>query len=101
VPHPFYRTLEWRRLREAALLRDYYRCSVPGCIKVATRVDHIVSRKNGGADRLDNLRSLCAAHDNQIKEDANGNRRRDGKLSVHGCDENGRPIDPSHWWNKK
>ena len=98
---PFYQTPEWRRLREDALFRDLYRCAVPGCRTYATRVDHIISRKRGGADHLDNLRCLCAAHDNQIKEDATGKRRRDGKLSLPGCDANGRPLDPSHWWNKK
>jgi 5-methylcytosine-specific restriction endonuclease McrA len=101
VSDPFYRTLEWRRLREAAQLRDLYRCAVPGCRATATHVDHIVSRRRGGADHLDNLRCLCAAHDNQINEDGSGNRRSDGKTYVLGCGASGRPLDPCHWWNEK
>jgi 5-methylcytosine-specific restriction protein A len=98
---PFYRSPRWTRLRETALERDAYTCRVPGCRAKATHVDHIVARTAGGADALSNLRSLCAFHDGQIKEDAKGNRRSGGKLTVPGCDVSGRPLDPGHWWNKR
>jgi 5-methylcytosine-specific restriction endonuclease McrA len=88
-------------LRDATLRRDNYTCIVPGCRARATRVDHIKSRRDGGLDSLRNLRSLCTRHDNQIKEDARGKRRSDGKPYVLGCDVRGRPLDPSHWWNRK
>jgi hypothetical protein len=40
-------------------------------------------------DTLDNLRCFCRVHDNQIKEDSTGKRRRQGKHHVLGCDANG------------
>jgi 5-methylcytosine-specific restriction protein A len=76
----FYASPFWRALRKQALERDRYQCSAPGCTRKATIVDHIVSRRLGGADALSNLRSLCVACDNRIKEDANGVRRRGGSL---------------------
>lgn len=97
---PFYRSKEWRLLRASALVRDGGRCTVKGCGARATHVDHIVSRRKGGLDALPNLRSLCATHDNQAKEDAQGNRRRGGKMVVVGCDADGWPLDPSHEWNR-
>jgi 5-methylcytosine-specific restriction protein A len=98
---PFYKSLLWKYLRQDALRRDRYICTVRGCTELATHVDHIVSKRDGGPDALSNLRSLCALHDNQTKEDSTGKRRRDGKHHVPGCDANGNPLDPSHWWNKK
>jgi 5-methylcytosine-specific restriction endonuclease McrA len=56
---PFYRTRTWLRLRHARLQLDRQICVVPGCGQRATVVDHIVSRRAGGADALRNLRSLC------------------------------------------
>jgi 5-methylcytosine-specific restriction endonuclease McrA len=47
----------WRRLRAQVLQRD------PICVRCrrheATVADHIITRRNGGADSLDNLRGLC------------------------------------------
>ena len=97
---PYYRTPQWRQLRAAAWARAKGWCEVPGCQALGKVVDHIISRKAGGRDELSNLRVLCRTHDNQIKEQANGTRRGGGHAVVHGCDEHGRPIDPSHWWNK-
>lgn len=97
----YYKTPEWHRLRTAALMRDHYRCCVRGCFTVATHVDHVLSRRDGGPDRLDNLRCFCAVHDNQVKEDATGKRRSDGSPYVVGCDVSGRPLDPGHWWNQQ
>jgi 5-methylcytosine-specific restriction endonuclease McrA len=74
-PHPkrpevqqrFYGTAEWKRLREAALRRDGFRCTWIDhgirCLRPAVVVDHIVERTDGGADTLENLRSLCRDHD--------------------------------------
>lgn len=89
---PYYKTPEWKELRAAALKRDRYRCTVPGCNARATRVDHIVSRRARGLDVLPNLRSLCAIHDNQVKEDAAGNRRGGGRFRVTGCGVDGWPL---------
>lgn len=97
---PYYRSLAWLRLRAAALDRDRHTCTVPGCGAKATVVDHIVSRRNGGLDTLSNMRSLCAHHDSQIKENTNGKRNNDGKPCLRGCDATGKPLDPKHWWNR-
>jgi 5-methylcytosine-specific restriction endonuclease McrA len=54
---PFYLTSQWRRLR-AAVLADRPICEE--CKRrAAVAVDHIVSRRLGGPDVWDNLRSLC------------------------------------------
>ena len=100
----FYKTVEWKRLRKEVLRRDGGRCTVEGCGKLATVVDHIVGRKKGEAgmtekDTVGNLRSLCAEHDNQRKEGADGKRRGDVDFFVRGGDKNGWPRDPKHPWN--
>ena len=90
----YHGSASWKRLRLRALERDQFRCVL--CGRPAKTVDHIVSRRNGGEDTLANLRSLCRACDNQIKEDASGKRRSGGVVS--GCDAQGRPIDKNHPW---
>ena len=94
----FYASPAWRALRKACLERDGFRCTVPGCTNRATHADHIVRRPHSAtltpADHLDNLRSLCAAHDAQVKERADGTRRRDGRFAVRGADKDGWPMDP-------
>ena len=56
---PFYLSAEWKETRARVLARDGHRCVIPGCDRRAFICDHIVSRKNGGSDGDDNLRSLC------------------------------------------
>lgn len=97
-PDPYYKTRAWQLLRKAALRRDLYTCVVPGCGQPACAVDHIEARRAGGADRLNNLRSLCKDHDNAVKEDRDGKRRGGGELRVRGCFADGTPRDPSHPW---
>jgi hypothetical protein len=75
-------------------------CTVPGCGKRAVKVDHIVSRRNGGTSAMHNLRSLCADHDNQIKEDRFGTRRSGGEFMIRGSTVDGLPLDPNHPWNR-
>jgi len=98
--HGYYSTMHWRRLRAAALHRDGGRCTVAGCDRPATHVDHILTRPRqtepSPADRLDNLRSLCAPHDAQIKEHTRGpggvRRGHGGRPFVRGCDVDGWPF---------
>ena len=92
---PYYQTKEWKELRVRALKRDHWRCTVPGCDRNATHVDHIVPRRHGGLSDLINLRSLCVQHDAGYKERSDGTRR--GGLG-HGAD--GLPLDPNHPWNR-
>ncbi len=94
----FYRTPARRRLRAARLRIDRHTCTVPGCGNCASCVDHIISRRAGGADTLMNLRSLCRQHDNQAKEDAHGKRRTGGRFFVTECNADGSPRDPNHPW---
>lgn len=95
---PYYKTKAWQLLRKAALHRDLYTCVVPGCGQPAYAVDHIKARRAGGADRLDNLRSLCKEHDHAVKETRTGERANGGKFVVKGCFADGSPRDPSHPW---
>lgn len=75
-----YRTADWKVVREQVLERDGHRCRAAGCAARAVVVDHIVSPRNGGSDALSNLRSLCRAHDNQVKELPDGTRRNGGRF---------------------
>lgn len=52
----------WQKTRKRALVRDSYLCQV--CLKsnrltLATEVDHILNKAQGGTDSLDNLQSIC------------------------------------------
>ena len=95
--NPFYSTPFWKGLRRAALRRDGHHCTVPGCVAGASIVDHIITRPRGvpfpcAEDTLSNLRSLCKTHDAQIKEDAAGRRKRNGRPVLRGCDADGWPL---------
>jgi 5-methylcytosine-specific restriction protein A len=94
----FYKSAEWKSARRARKRFDKWRCTVPGCGRTDITVDHIVPGSR--SLRLEDLRSLCKEHDNQVKENKDGIRRSDGKFIVHGCDINGKPLDPNHSWNK-
>lgn len=78
---PFYLSAEWSALRKAVFERDGNRCVVPGCGARAVVADHIVTRRDGGSDSLDNLRSLCRKHDNQVKEGPGGVRKSGGRFT--------------------
>jgi hypothetical protein len=52
-------------------------------------IDHIVRLEDGGSDDDENLRPVCR----ECHRILNG-----GKV---GCDANGLPLDPDHWWHKK
>lgn len=95
---PFYKSKTWRGLCAAVKRRAHSRCEVRGCLSRGRVVDHIVSRRAGGSDTLDNLRLLCRGHDNAVKEDATGARRSGGKLVAKGCYPDGSPRDPLHPW---
>jgi hypothetical protein len=96
--HGYYWTAHWKALRQAALKRDGGRCTAPRCTAPATTVDHIMTRPPVGfptaADRLENLRPLCATHDAQIKERSDGRRGRGDRPLVKVCDIDGWPLAP-------
>jgi len=105
----YYQTRHWQALRERCIIRDGGMCTVPGCGRRGTHVDHKDARPPGAPgptkfDVLENLRLLCAGHDAQVKEKRRGDhrsRRQDGKFKLHGCGPDGRSLDPSHRWNQE
>jgi len=50
-------TALWRKIRQRVLARDQHTCQ--RCGLEATHVDHIVPRKLGGDDSMDNLQAVC------------------------------------------
>jgi hypothetical protein len=48
--------------QKKALARDNWRCTVPGCSRMALHAHHIQFRSRGGTDELENLTSLCPMH---------------------------------------
>ena len=50
-------SIEWKRTRLVVLRRDQNICAY--CGDVATQVDHVVPRVDGGSDALDNLVASC------------------------------------------
>jgi 5-methylcytosine-specific restriction endonuclease McrA len=51
-------TYRWRQIRQRVLARDNYLCYY--CGSHANTVDHVVPRRLGGDDSLDNLLSACS-----------------------------------------
>lgn len=56
-----YQTKQWLKTRAVVLLKHplCVACLRKGKTARATDVDHIVPRRSGGADTLDNLQALC------------------------------------------
>lgn len=66
LAEPFYQSKAWRSLVARIKRQRGNRCERPGCGSTERVIaDHIVERKDGGAD-LDetNIELLCAAHHN-------------------------------------
>lgn len=66
--------------REHALVRDKYTCQCCGKKNCRLEVHHIVFRRNGGSDNLENLVTLCedchkAVHLGKMELNLNGKRR--------------------------
>jgi 5-methylcytosine-specific restriction endonuclease McrA len=101
--HPYYKSAEWRELREQRIRLDGYRCTVKGCTTPTYRltVDHIERRRDGQRVTVNDLRTFCGHHDSQVKELPSGQRRNNGKPYVKGSDASGRPLDPSHPWHAR
>jgi 5-methylcytosine-specific restriction enzyme A len=72
-------------------------CESKGLVTIATEVDHIIPLFKGGEESLDptvNKQSLCAeCHRIKTANDK-------GHKAKYGCDVNGMPLDPNHYWNK-
>ena len=50
-------TALWRKIRARVLTRDQHTCQ--RCGLEATHVDHVIPRRLGGDDSMDNLQALC------------------------------------------
>jgi 5-methylcytosine-specific restriction endonuclease McrA len=106
---PFYRSGEWRAFRSAVLGERNHRCSVPGCDKRATHLDHLATVRDAPARALDraNVQALCHGHHSAktaTRDGGFGNPLRTGAtppLRVRGFAPDGTPLDPGHPWNRK
>src|SRR5690349_15155628 len=103
MAHWPYNTARWKRLRKQKL-REQPLCEecfeqTPRKFIPATDVDHVKAITDGGEVwDLANLRSLChACHSRKTRYIEQLHKEH---VSVKGCDANGRPLDPAHWWNK-
>jgi 5-methylcytosine-specific restriction protein A len=73
----------WQRLRLAVLKRDRFLCQCARCkanarVRVATEVDHIVPKAQGGTDDMANLQAIaseCHRIKTQIENGATPKRR--------------------------
>lgn len=94
MPDPFYYSKPWRAFR-AAMLRDHPHCFVVGCRIPASHVDHIISRRRGGAplDRR-NARCYCEPHHNAktARLDQPGRAASAKPLLAFGCGPDGWPY---------
>jgi 5-methylcytosine-specific restriction endonuclease McrA len=99
---PWLQSREWREFR-ARVLRLNPVCSVAGCGDLATDVDHVVSRANGGA-LLDprNCQVFCHAHHSQktARNDRPAYRNSRRPVVATGCDAAGNPVAPNKHWLK-
>ncbi len=79
-------------------------CDTAGRMVLATVVDHVTPISAGGAAfDLDGTQSLCpSCHSKKTARgsEAGGARTTRALQPQKGCDANGRPLDPSHHWNK-
>ena len=86
----------WRKLRAHVLAGEPLcrHCTAKGLTVLATEVDH--HDNNPANNALQNLQPLCRMHHSLKTARAMGytvNERM-------GCDASGKPLDPSHHWNK-
>ena len=56
-PDPYYMTARWKRLRKMVFNRTPWCCMCK--LTMATEVDHVIPRSEGGQDTFENLQGLC------------------------------------------
>jgi 5-methylcytosine-specific restriction enzyme A len=91
-----YNRKAWIRFRQVMLAREPLcrRCGAP-----AVAVDHIQPISAGGDHwDPDNLQSLCIRCHNA--KTRNMDQLGKAEAPIKGCDANGMPLDPHHWWRK-
>ena len=65
MPNPAYDDGTYRKVRRAMLAANLP-CSMSGCTRPATTVDHIHPLALGGSNDPDNLRPLCRHHNSVL-----------------------------------
>lgn len=68
----FYRSKQWHALRRIVTAEG---CLICGTHKGRIVAHHVVPRKQGGADSLENLVALCMTHHNEVEADLRAGRR--------------------------
>lgn len=84
----------WRKLRASVLSEQPLcpECEARAILEPATEVHH--KNDNASDNSRENLIGLCRpCHSRHTAADRGGNVR-------YGCDATGKPLDPSHPWNK-
>ena len=101
---PFYTSAAWKTARAAALDRVGHRCQHLGCGARASVVDHVTSRRAGGAPFAEhNLRPLCWMHHSAktVRHDGGFGRAPSAAPAVsYASDARGMPLDPGHRWRQ-
>lgn len=62
----YYKTAQWRKLRERCLVRDYRQCVLCTSTRRLT-AHHIIARQDGGEDAIGNLVTLCHECHQQVE----------------------------------
>jgi HNH endonuclease len=65
----------YRRIRRE-ILSKRPPCSVPGCIRPATTLDHILAVSLGGGNEPSNLRPMCRKHNQDLGRDLGNQMKR-------------------------
>jgi 5-methylcytosine-specific restriction enzyme A len=87
-----YSRKSWR-LRRERVLAEQPICATPGCQRASHAVDHDPPLSQGGSDETSTLRGYCTSCHNRRSALGNATPR------AVGCDAQGNPLDPGHWWN--
>ncbi len=99
----WYKTSEWRKLREKVLKRDLYTCQQTDTLLIgkypapnSAVVDHIKPHRGDPALFWDetNLQAMSKEYHDRLKQ----SEERRGYLKGSSID--GRPADPAHPWNR-
>lgn len=98
---PFYYSRIWRQCRGSYLKHNPI-CSIPGCGERAVQVDHVISRRRGGAEfDWSNLIGMCKPHHSEKTARFDGGFGNKIQTDQTLCDVNGLPTATDHHWNRK
>ena len=86
----------WQKRRVAHLRRDPLCaiCRQLGRARPATIADHIIPHRGNPDLFAGEIQSLCKPCHDSIK------RQLENSGTFRGCDAEGKPLDPGHWWKQ-